>query len=396
MTADASNDRRKLFVLHKLPVPYHDDLFRALHEHPGVQLQVYHLWRGSDRRPWKMPLGTGYPNHYMAPLLGVDWRSVRDAWRERDALFVVGDWAHLPPLAIVAARLLRRAPVAFWVDTPQEHLPRPLWKRIPRKIFLRWLLRRADAVMASGRPARRALTGHLGVPEDRIVDYQFVVDLEWPDRVRADRAAQALARRWRQAIGCERGGTVFLMSGTIDLGKKAQDVGLEAFARACELARQPMGLLVAGAAPASRAHEEATLREAIERRGLSDRVELLGWLEPHEMASAYLAADVLLHPAHYDPFPLAVIEAMAWGLPVVGTRTSGSVEERVRDGVNGFAVEPGDVEAMAAAMAGLADPRRLEQMSREARRTAERWPMQRAIGIFLDLHDRFVRPTCSG
>ena len=274
--------------------------------------------------------------------------------------------------------------------TPQEHLPRPLWKRVPRRLLLRWLLRRADAVLASGRPARRALTRYLGVPEERIVDYQFVVDLDWPDRVRADAEARALAKRWRRAVGCGQGGTVFLMSGTIDFGKKAQDVGLEAFARACRRTDRPMGLLIAGTAPASRVHEEAALREAVTRYGLSERVALLGWLEPHEMSAAYLAADALLHPAHYDPFPLVVVEAMAWGLPVVGTRTSGSVEERVQDGVNGFPVEPGDVEGMAQAMVELADPECLERMSQEARRTAEQWPMERAVGIFLNLHDELV------
>ncbi len=381
---------RKLFVLHKLPVPYHDDLFRALHAHPGVRLQVYHLWRGSDRRPWKVTLGTGYPNYYLRPRLGVDWRAVRDAVRERDALFVVGDWAHLPSLAIVLARKLLGAPVALWVDTPQEHLARPPLKRMLRKAFLRSWVPRVDAILASGRPARRALREHFDVPDERIVDYQFVVDLDWPDRVRADAAARERAARWRERVGCAEDGVVFLVSGTIDLATKGQDVAVRAFARAASRSRTRIGLLMAGAAPRHLAHEERALQRLVSELGVGDRVAMLGWLEPEEMAAAYLACDVLLHPSRRDAFPLAVIEAMAWGRPVVGTSVAGSVEERVRHGRNGFVVPPDDVEATAEAMVEVARAETLRRLSSEARRTAEQWPMERAVGIFVALHDRLV------
>ena len=63
---------RRLYILHKLPTPYNDDFFRALDADGDIQLQVYHLWEGSDRRPWKSQLATGYPNHFMRPRAGVD------------------------------------------------------------------------------------------------------------------------------------------------------------------------------------------------------------------------------------------------------------------------------------------------------------------------------------
>ncbi len=387
--------RRKLFVLHKLPVPYHDDLFRALHTYPGVHLQVYHLWRGSDRRPWKAALGEGYPNHYMQLRCGVDWRTVRDAVRERDALFVVGDWAHLPSWAIVAARKLRRAPVALWLDSPQESAHRPLLKRVLRRAFLKSWVPSVDAVVVASRQAARMLQEHYGVSEDRIVECQLVVDLNWPARMRCRPEVRRRATAWRERIGCAGEGVVFLMSGTIDFSIKAQDVALEAFARAVERSETRLGLLVAGSAPRERVHEEAALRRMIHVLGLGDRVAMLGWLEPNEMASAYLACDVLFHPSHYDRFPLAVVEAMAWGRPVVGTSTSGSVEERVRHGENGFVVPPGDVEAMARALVMAAEPDALTRLSAEARRTAEQWPMERAVETFLQVHDRLVPGTAA-
>jgi glycosyltransferase involved in cell wall biosynthesis len=59
---------------------------------------------------------------------------------------------------------------------------------------------------------------------------------------------------------------------------------------------------------------------------------------------------VLLHPANYDPFPLIILEPMSWSKPIIGTIISGSVEERVENGINGFTVPSGNVEAIVQAM----------------------------------------------
>ena len=66
------------------------------------------------------------------------------------------------------------------------------------------------------------------------------------------------------------------------------------------------------------------------------------------MADYYRAADLYLHPARAENFPLAVLEAMACGKPVVASRVGG-IPEQVTDNENGFLAAVGDSEAMAAA-----------------------------------------------
>lgn len=377
--------RYRLYVLHKLPTPYNDDFFRALHADPQLDVEVYHLWRGSSRRPWKSQLATGYPNYFMRPFLGLDFRSLKQAWIDKHSLFMIGDWAHVPTIALILTRLLRRAPVAIWTDTPQEHLPRPFYKRLPRKVFLRWLLSRVDAIFGSGRPAFRALVG-MGAPGKSIVDLQFMVDLDRPrlasTRPDIHKAAQDLRRR----VGCEDAGVVFLMSGTIDFGKKAQDIGLSAFAQCRARTSTPVGLLIAGAGP-----DQERLCQQLDDLGLKDSVAMLGWQEPDDMDVAYQACDVLLHPAHYDPFPLVVIEALSWGRPVIGTSTSGSIEERVIDGVSGYSVPPDDVPALAAAMERiLCGEKPLSELKTGARKAAEAWPLSRGVAVVREVTKRTV------
>jgi hypothetical protein len=112
-------------------------------------------------------LATGYPNHYLKTRLGVDWSLLRRAFVERQSFFLVGDWGHVASVAVLLARILRRAPVSIWVDTPQEQLPRPWLKKVLRHAFLSWLLPRTDDVFGMGQPAMDVLVG-MGVPQGQV------------------------------------------------------------------------------------------------------------------------------------------------------------------------------------------------------------------------------------
>ena len=185
------------------------------------------------------------------------------------------------------------------------------------------------------------------------------------------------ARLLRKSVGCDDDGTVFVMSGTIDLAKKAQDLGLEAFARLRSRVARPVGLLLAGAGK-----ELQLLEQRARELNVDGIVQFLGWQEPDEMNSVYLAADVLLHPANYDPFPLVVVEAMSFGRAVIGSDQCGSVQERVRDGVNGYSFRAGHLDELVAAMSRLAeDHEHLISTQLEARRTADTWPLERGVDI---------------
>ena len=69
-----------------------------------------------------------------------------------------------------------------------------------------------------------------------------------------------------------------------------------------------------------------------------------------DIDSILTAADVFVQPSLSEGLPLAVLEAMGFGLPVVATRVGG-VPEAVVDGDTGYLVPPGNPEALAAALA---------------------------------------------
>jgi len=102
--------------------------------------------------------------------------------------------------------------------------------------------------------------------------------------------------------------------------------------------------------------------------GLDVSVTFVGEINPEEVDSYYRAATVFVLPSvEGEGMPNVVLEAMAWGLPVVAT-DSGAVPSVVEDGITGYVIPMRDPEALAARVSDLlSDPGERERMGTAAR-----------------------------
>jgi glycosyltransferase involved in cell wall biosynthesis len=95
---------------------------------------------------------------------------------------------------------------------------------------------------------------------------------------------------------------------------------------------------------------------------LGSRIRYEGEFEHDRLADVYGRFDVLVVPSRvHESFSMVVAEAQAFGLPVVVTRT-GALPELVVDRQNGLLVPPGNVRALAAALARMSDPREVDRL----------------------------------
>jgi glycosyltransferase involved in cell wall biosynthesis len=166
----------------------------------------------------------------------------------------------------------------------------------------------------------------------------------------------------------------------------------------------PLGLMV----PQNRWKDFRTLREAVallaEHPGLQNLLLIvLGMDAPPEQAGQarirfipfqdeakmvaryYQAADLYVHAALVDTFPLGVLEAMACGTPVVATSVGG-IPEQVEEGRTGILVRAGDPDGMAAGIAQLLlDSGVREGMGKMAAESARRrFDLGRHVDAYLD------------
>jgi glycosyltransferase involved in cell wall biosynthesis len=93
--------------------------------------------------------------------------------------------------------------------------------------------------------------------------------------------------------------------------------------------------------------------------GLVSSVHLLGWRR--DVAEILRCLDVFVLTSLWEGLPRVYLEALASGVPIVGTRVDGA-EEVIRDGVNGYLLKPGDVDGLSVrVLQVLSSPEELTQ-----------------------------------
>lgn len=141
------------------------------------------------------------------------------------------------------------------------------------------------------------------------------------------------------------------------LGRLEKDKGIHDLLETLVIVREPfpeVTLWLAGEG------DRGALADHIKSRGLCRRIRFLGWVGYEGKKRLLSQATVFVLPSHVEGLPMAVLEAMAAGLPVVATNVGG-IPSVVEEGVNGFLVRPGDIRALADAICVLLSDRDLRQ-----------------------------------
>ena len=123
--------------------------------------------------------------------------------------------------------------------------------------------------------------------------------------------------------------------------------------------------------------------------GISDRIKFLGTYEHIEQLIP--CADLIFQPSEHESFGLTALEAMACGVPVLGTN-SGGIVEVVEHGVTGYLAEVGDIDTMALyAIEILTDDARAESMGRKGRERARLFDKSKVVAQYEALYTEVLQ-----
>jgi glycosyltransferase involved in cell wall biosynthesis len=178
----------------------------------------------------------------------------------------------------------------------------------------------------------------------------------------------------------ERPRIVFL--GNMSRGKGIYDL-LHAFALIAE--RFPEARLIcAGGGSIVQARSMAA------RFDLTGRIDFPGWLDAEQKRRLLSTATLFVLPSYAEGLPMALLEAMSWGLPVIATPVGG-VPQVVQHQANGLLVAPGNIKELAAALATTLEQQALRERLGKAARTTieERFCRDRSIEQLGRIYARF-------
>jgi len=291
----------------------------------GVEIRYFPV-RAPRRYAWSLPLG----------------RALRRTIPEQDVVHIHS--LYFFP-STVAAHHCRRAGVPYLVrphgTLDPYHFRHHRGRKWIYERLIEWRnLNRAAAIHFTTLEERE-LTRPLGLTAPGVV----VAPGVHPDRYAgSDRAGRAFREEWPE-VGDRR---IVLFFGRL-AGKKGLDVLAPAFG---QLARQRSDVHLVVAGPDNDGYGQA-VRRWLDAEGVLDRSTFTGMLLGSRKMAALRAADLFVLPSHTENFGVAVVEAMACGLPVV-ISDQVNIWREVRDAGAGLVVSR-DVGQVAGALAYLLD-----------------------------------------
>lgn len=257
------------------------------------------------------------------------------------------------------------------------------WKRCAARLNLkqRYMLRterklfRDDGavVVAISDYVARQLTQHYGLNGDRVRRIYNGVD--------ADPTPAATRAEHRRDIRTEfriAPDDLLVLAVAHNFRLKGVRRWMEALALLMERGAKNIRSLVVGRGDTPTWHRLAA------KLGVQDRLTFVGPTD--RVREFFHAADVLVHPTHYDPCSRVVLEGMTTGLPCITTRWDGA-SEMIDDGENGFVLdEPGDVAALADHVERLRDSALRVRIGKASSAVGEQVSMERHAREMLSLY----------
>lgn len=277
---------------------------------------------------------------------------------------------HFSPL--LHALLAGRGLGARWIHTEHAHeylLRRPDYRRI-----LGFLSRKVHRFVVVGEHQVDYYVERVGVDPDRVVVIRNGVDTARFRPLQARNGGGPRPPDWPE-------GFVAVTAARL-APEKMQQTMVEALARATRLRPAiALHLVLIGDGP-----ERSALERQAAGLGVSDNVHFLGWRE--DLAQLLPHADVFVLASASEGLPLAVLEAMASGVPVLSTPV-GDLPRVVQAGLTGDFFDVGDAEGLAGHLLRFADqPEELRQLGRNARDHVQRHFSEAAmVDRYLALYD---------
>jgi glycosyltransferase involved in cell wall biosynthesis len=154
-----------------------------------------------------------------------------------------------------------------------------------------------------------------------------------------------------------------LFLGQLGRGKGTYDL-IRAFARVA--GRFPRLKLVCGGLGALQ-----EVQRLATQLDVCDRVICRGWLDPERKHAELAGATIFVLPSYAEGMPIALLEAMSWGLAVIASSVGG-IPQLITSDLNGLLVAPGDIDGLAAAITRLmSEPSLRGKLGSAARATVE-------------------------
>ena len=311
----------------ELGTHYNDILFNTLDSNDNLNLEVFFIIEKLGSHPWKYNKRLYKFKNYKT-FFSVDWRLLRQGLTERKTVWIIGGWFEFTALLIILFRSFLNWNYIIWTDTPDtRHRPKTLFNCF-RNLLLKWILSHATFVMGTGKQSVPILH-NLGARQNKTLNLPYFIDI-------------SLFNPADENYFFANSQIIFLSAGRLINKIKGYDLALLALATIKK--KYPDFKFLYRIAGIGQDFE--LLKSLATELNLIEEVEFVGWLEADELPKFFQNGHFFLHPARYEPYGVSVLEAMAAGLIVIGSDSTGAILDRIENDYNGFVHESASCQSL--------------------------------------------------
>ena len=370
----------RVAVINLIQTPYREPLYESLSRTPGLTFRFFYLQTKDSVRGWsklaccydavQVRCLTPEPL-YPIPVIGaVNPGLIRHLRRFSPDCLVVYGYSYWTQMQVIAWAIRRRTPYLLWADSNSHKLTSSGPMAALKEACLRYFCRYAAGALTIG-SLNEEFWRHYGLDGQRQFRSPLAVDNDYFGAQaaiwRRDKAAH------RQSLGLPPGRLLLFV------GRFAPSKNLEVLLRALAVCRKAgnhsLSLALVGDGP-----EKTSLSRLTGELGLSGVLQF-GFQPQSELPKFYGIADALVLPSMAEPWGLVVNEAMASGLPVLLSRSTGCLPDLLEERGNGWSFDEKDVGSVAGCLQrfGLLREDELARMGARSAQLISRWSYANAL-----------------
>ena len=371
---------KRLAIITTHPIQYNAPLFKLLAERKKIAVKVFYTFSQSQNGGqydsgfgkiirWDIPLLEGYEYEFINNIAqkpgtyhfgGINNPTLNlrvEAW-EPDAILIYG-WSFKSHLECMR-KFNKKIPIIFRGDSNLID-ERGSFKKIIRKIFLKWIYSHVDYALYVGTLNKLYYLNN-GLKEEQLFFAPHAIDNERFNK--NEQLLQQKAILLRKEIGISEEDTVFLFAGKLE-PKKNPRLLIKAFQK---IGRKAYLVIVGNGVL------EAELKEQYKATNIMFR----DFQNQSEMPLIYRLGDVFVLPSSGpgETWGLAINEAMATSRPVIVSDKCGCAVDLVKNGKNGYIFKSNNETDLTVKMLLMLDKKRLKEMGEQSKHIIQDWSIE--------------------
>lgn len=330
----------KVLLVTNIPTPYRIPLLNELHEQLGIlglELKVVFGAFGYARRRWEVDMSECKFEYVVLQDRGINYadperisftypRLYRLTLNENPSVIISNGFS-IATTKLWVRSFYKRTPYMIWSGAINGEARRGFFLR---KLQRKAVISRAIGFIAYGTRAKQYLTS-MGAPDDRVTVAINTVNTRFYARV---------SELFRQKLTYRNKKRHLLYVGHLSLRKNV--VKVLAVTKALSKQRHDLKLDIVGDG-----EDRGRLLRYIEDEDLRDVVRIHGFKQSCDVARFLARSDCFLFQTDFDIWGLALVEAMAGGVPSIASVHAGATQDLIEDGATGFAMDFSETEKVA-------------------------------------------------